>query len=279
MLHRDVLVLGDETPASAAALRILELSLDAAVAHVTAAVFEMKPSPVWISPEGAAELMNVLTKAREEQYRAAKAAVTAATRNYALPYDIRETSVLETDVGYSFAMQARFAELSAIGLPVSDTHACQQWDVFEATLFDSGRPVLLVPEKAAERRIGQRPLIAWNSSREAARAVGDALGLISDAQACRVVEIAGHSRAVNGEDEAYADMAHHLAKYCKAVDTKLVADEGHDIAGALLDEARYFEADMIILGGYGHSRTREWVLGGVTRDLALRSDIPLFLSH
>ncbi|MFQ5775397.1 MAG: universal stress protein [Kiloniellaceae bacterium] len=144
---------------------------------------------------------------------------------------------------------------------------------FDAALFDSGRPVLLVPAAPVER-LGRTVVVAWNRSREAARAVGAALPLLAKAESVVVLT------ARETEDAAEpSELARYLGAHGIAARTWAFTPGPGPIGGALLGEADKAGADLMVMGAYGHSRLRELVLGGATRGVLGQGEIPVFMVH
>ena len=139
-----------------------------------------------------------------------------------------------------------------------------------------GRPVLVVP--SAERHLSlKRVLVCWKDTREARRAVFDALPILKQAAQVTIVEIADEKEmpATHGR---IADVVDWLKQH-GIVGTPVVLPSTRDDTQALCMAAQSQNADVIVAGAYGHSRLREWVLGGVTRDLLLSDDRCSLLSH
>lgn len=149
--------------------------------------------------------------------------------------------------------------------------------LIESALFESGRPVLIVPPEHHSFS-GRRIVIAWDGSASASRAVAGAMPFLRAAEAVEIVSVVGEkdlSSSVPG-----ADLAPHLARHgidVSVTTTALGAKE--DAAGALQREATSFKAGLIVSGAYRHSRLRQWLLGGVTQSLLKASRVPLLLSH
>jgi nucleotide-binding universal stress UspA family protein len=140
-----------------------------------------------------------------------------------------------------------------------------------------GRPVLFVPYAGRFPSSGKRVLVAWNASREAARAVSDALPLLRRAESVEVV--AFEPRPGDHGDVPGADIALYLARHgVKATAARQRAPE-IDIGAQILSRAADTSADLIVMGGYGHSRLRELVLGGVTRSMLEAMTVPVLMSH
>lgn len=186
------------------------------------------------------------------------------------PYDLQRIDAVDDQAGYQAARAARHADLF-IGLRPSE--AAPRWTgLIEAVLFGSGRAVLLA---APERDPGpiKTVVIGWNGSRESARAVAEAMPFLEKAAKVVVVTAEKHP----SEDTLDTRLASHLDRHGVKVtlNTLRSADPGEGI----LAEARSSDADLIVAGGYGHSRLREWVLGGVTRTLLEHARTPLLLAH
>jgi len=182
-----------------------------------------------------------------------------------LPYD---------DLAFAFATSARVHDLTVLD---ADSELLSLTEgVLHQALFESGRPVIVVPQ-AVDRFACKRVLIAWDGSAKAARAVNDALPFLRAADQVEIVSVAGEkdlSSSIPG-----AELAPHLERHGVEVMVKnLVAPDG-DVAETLRQEAAGFGADMIVMGAFVHSRLRELVFGGVTLSMLGQSSIPLFLSH
>ncbi len=148
--------------------------------------------------------------------------------------------------------------------------------IIEAALFETGRPVLVVPyvQKGGVRL--ERIMVCWDGSRSAARAAGDALPFLARAKTVEVVMVTEHGKS----DEAPgADIAQHLARHGLAVELKTIVAPNAKTADVLLSHAADTSADLLVLGGYGHSRLREFVLGGVTRSILETMTVPTLMSH
>lgn len=149
--------------------------------------------------------------------------------------------------------------------------------VDEGVLFESGRPVIFVPfiQKGSAKL--DRIMICWDGGRAAARAVADALPLLKKA---KQVEVAIISDKPSKSDEVPgADLGQHLARHGFKVDVKHITSPDIDVPSTILSHASDSSADMIVMGGYGHSRLREFVLGGATRGLLESMTVPVLMSH
>lgn len=142
-------------------------------------------------------------------------------------------------------------------------------------VLTAGRPVLSLPWNAPVSSIGRRVLIGWNSSTEATRAVNDALPFLVKADAVKVLSVGDEeTRHIPG-----SEIAQHLARHGVKAEADHAVESDSSSAEALLFECKDFGADLLVCGAWGHSRMFETVLGGVTKDLLRRMELPLLLSH
>jgi len=191
-----------------------------------------------------------------------------------------EWRLVEDSAGPSFSVHARHADLVVLGQEDRDAPLRQgQGVLIEQVLFGAGRPVLLVPVHGRFAGAGSRVLVAWNGSREATRALHDALPLIAGAEAVTLAVIDPDAATGQTGPEPGADIAAHLARHGFAVDIAVLASGGSDPVGVLLRTATERGADLLVMGGYGHTRLREMILGGVTRGMLRQMNLPVLMSH
>jgi nucleotide-binding universal stress UspA family protein len=149
----------------------------------------------------------------------------------------------------------------------------------EGALFYSGRPVLIAPPEWKRRQIGKRVLVCWKPTREAARAVGDADDFLLNASKVTVATVDARPSADAYGPVPGADLAAHLARRGVTAEVANLDSLGHSETWAILDQAVAIDADLIVMGGYGHSRMGEFLFGGMTRDMLRTSTAPLLLAH
>jgi nucleotide-binding universal stress UspA family protein len=174
------------------------------------------------------------------------------------------------------AREARAADLLIVGRVPASGGVTRAVDPGRVVLR-AGRPALIVPPGIEVLR-AERVVIAWKDSREARRAVQDALPLLHEAKHVDVVEIQG----IDGDARAQGrvdDVAHYLMRHRIAARARVVTQDGRKLADILTDVAQNDGADLIVAGAYGQSRLGEWVFGGVTRDLLSASPICCLLAH
>jgi nucleotide-binding universal stress UspA family protein len=146
--------------------------------------------------------------------------------------------------------------------------------LFEGALFDSGRPVLLVPA-GRHAAVGKKVVVAWNGSTETARAISMAMPLMSAAEAIEVISIEG--AMVQGPSGA--ELATALRRHGLPVSARHCESGGKPTGQAMVDQATKFGADLIVKGAYTQSRLRQMIFGGLTRYLILSSPIPVMFAH
>jgi len=206
-----------------------------------------------------------------------RSALEAAARPHGLEVEWRSVNGPASVV---VAQHARYADLCMLGWDPPDDRAPGEYSFSEHLLFVTGRPVLFVPALGALETLGRHIVVAWNSSRPAARAVNDALPLIERAERTTVLMI-NPSGFIDRQDALPAErIVEHLRRHGAATDAVRFDDVAPgSIADALQAEARRCGADLLVAGAFGHPRLWEKVLGGVTHDLLARMSLPIMMSH
>jgi nucleotide-binding universal stress UspA family protein len=216
---------------------------------------------------------------RRDNAAAAKAAIdrfATATARAGVSAEPLSASANFASAVDQFGRIARHFDLSVVGQAEPETSAIEK-KIIEAALFDSGRPVIVVPyiQKAPLKL--DRVMVCWDGSRAAARAIADAMPLLERAGLVEVVIIA-NERGKRDKIEG-ADMGQYLARHGLKVEVKRIDYGNVDVADALLSHAADSDVDFIVMGGYGHSRLREFVLGGVTQSILHTMTAPVLMSH
>lgn len=171
---------------------------------------------------------------------------------------------------------ARLRDLTII--PMSDIDTVERW-LAETLIFGSGRPTVVLPERPRWSKAValSTVVVAWDFSRSSSRAVADALPILKKAKLVSVLTVTNEKVFSSGRSGA------ELAKYLARHGVNVVLDEvdaaGRDIAAVFASHLTLRDADLLVMGAYGHSRFREFVLGGATRGMLLRPPVPVFLSH
>jgi nucleotide-binding universal stress UspA family protein len=147
----------------------------------------------------------------------------------------------------------------------------------EGVLFESGRPVIFVPFIQKGGMKADRIMVCWDGSRTATRAVADAMPFLKKARQIEIVIIS--DKPPKKDEMPGADLGQHLARHGLKVEVKRITSPDIDVPSTILSYAADSSADMIVMGGYGHSRLREFVLGGATRGLLESMTVPVLMSH
>jgi len=244
-------------------------------AHVSGLAF-VREVPIGSLGDGFST--SIFESYRAEQKAAAERAVedfTSGARLAGVTFDSRILVEYVPEGAAMFGFMARHYDLSVVAQGEPDDDGIERLTI-EAALFDSGRPVLVVPYIQKEGLKLGRVMVCWDGSRSAARAVGDALPLLQRAGKVDVVVV---ERKERRNDLRGMEIAEHLARHKVKVDLKSLVAPGSETADVILSQAADSEADLIVMGGYGHSRLREFVLGGVTRGMLDTMTAPVFMAH
>src|SRR6185369_14529534 len=171
---------------------------------------------------------------------------------------------------------ARRFDIAVVGQARQEQGASEELTI-EGALFGSGRPLIVVPHTHKQGLKLDRIIICWDGSRPAARAIADSLPFLQRAKSVEIVVVTGE-RDKSGEITG-TNMKRHLARHGITVEIKRIGADNADVQSAILKHAAATRADFIVMGGYGHSRLREFILGGVTRSILKSMQVPVLMSH
>jgi nucleotide-binding universal stress UspA family protein len=276
MAIRDIFTIVDLfDPAMPAASVALDLAPRVG-AHVTGLALAMEPlAPGFLgSPIPADYIVGAMEEAQRQAKRGADRFVELATAAGASA-EARTATVLAGATAPVVA-QAHLSDLVVIGQEDPDRPEPMRAALTEAVLFDASVPLLIVPHHWRKGLGLKRAVVAWDGSSTAARAVHAALPLLEMADAVEVT-IVGSSRWLGGEPGA--DVAAYLARHDLAVTVNTVSRDAGDVAGTLNAHLREIDADFLVMGAYGHSRLREFIVGGATRDMLETMSVPTVMAH
>jgi nucleotide-binding universal stress UspA family protein len=190
-----------------------------------------------------------------------------------------EKRLIEDDLSAGIAMQARFSDLVILTQSdPRDTASSVSSRFPETVVMESGCPALILPFAHDYKYVGERVMVAWNASPEARRTIHYALPLLERARIVEVVVINAQAQPEKFGEEPGADIALYLARHGVKVDVMqrtVTSDTGAALV-ALSDE---LDADLIVMGCYGHARLRELIMGGVTRTVLKSMTCPVLMSH
>ena len=173
---------------------------------------------------------------------------------------------------------ARYADLTLIPPKSSDGEATQSW-VLNGALFESGRPVLLLPAGEVRFPDPRRVLIAWDASVEASKAVRDAIEIMVAAEGVDIVLIDPVPSFEGHGPEPGADLAAYLARHGIATTVHRLPREGREVGDILNRSAIDLGADLLVMGGFGHSRLRQRIFGGTTTSMISDAAVPVLMAH
>jgi len=249
-------------------------------AHLAGIAFVYNPkipmSELGYNPRGAIDVTDALRRDNESAAKVAIDRFVAATSRAGVSAEPRMLSASSVDAGDQFSRIARRFDLAIVGQTEPEGGPIEAI-ISESTLFESGRPVIVVPYVHKAPFKLDRVMVCWDGSRPATRAIADAMPLLERAGNIEVVIIT-NERGKQDEIEG-ADMGQHLARHGLRVEVKRITRDNLDVANVLLSHSADSDADFIVLGGYGHSRLREFMLGGVTRTILHSMTVPALMSH
>ena len=220
------------------------------------------------------ELMAALEDRIEDEQGRSKTAFDEAATRHGIGGEWRVES---GDPASRIGIHARYADLAVMGQG-DEEDPSNDPELPTAVASMTGRPVLIVPRAGRFPDVGKRVLVCWNASREATRAVTDALPILRLADQVTVLAVNPDEGESHGEVPG-ADMSHYLARHGVRAEANRTYAESIDVADAILSRAADLSCDLIVMGAYGHSRTREWIFGGVTRSIMRTMTRPVLISH
>jgi nucleotide-binding universal stress UspA family protein len=276
MSYRDILGLVLATEADESVIAATGVLANAGKGRATALLLEAEPEPPYAyDPTMMSTVWAEMVASAHQAHQEEEKKLRARLQGEARAWTMRTATVFTAGLGDRAAVEARYADLTVMGRP-SDP---QREAVFEGVLFGSGRPVLIAPPGWRPGAIGRRVVVGWNAKREAARALADARPLIEAADHVTILTIDAKPGAMGHGEAPGTDVAAHLARCGLEVEVVNVDGLGRSEAQALIEEAAAREADLLVIGGYGHARLQEMVFGGVTREIVRAAPLPLLMSH
>jgi nucleotide-binding universal stress UspA family protein len=250
-------------------------------AHLDALALGVDRTQIGYSYVGTGAVMIAAAMERaEEDARAAEKALNKALA--AQGPDLRvavETSVTQlgalTDL---VAGRARYADLVVLPLPYGGNRGIEDEALTEAALFEGMAPVLVVPEAGMRRAEPRRIVVAWNQSREALVAARRALPFLRRAEAVQIVVVDPSPHGPERSDPGGL-LCQFLVRHGVRAEVVVLAKSLPRVSDILSRHVMDADADLLVMGAYGHSRFREAILGGATRDMLENAGVPVFLAH
>lgn len=277
---RDLLLPLTGTDGDAAALAAAIALARPLQAHLSVVQPFAMPAPT-IEPWGMApDITELYAELRGEAVAYAER-FRAMLEREGVPFDLRIAESIFMEAPEVAAMQARHADLSIMVAPVTDDPRDRSAlrRLFGALLFGSGRPVLVVPPRGPLAWPIRRAMVAWAPTREATRALHDALPLLEEGADIDVVAVDPDRGDYGHGDWPGADIGAHLARHGFRVESTTLPRQDQTVAEVLLRHATERGAQLLVAGGFGHTRFREWILGGATGGLLDATQVPILFSH
>ncbi|MET4127625.1 universal stress protein [Roseovarius sp. MBR-6] len=222
-------------------------------------------------------LQETIARAQEESEEVealARKRLDATTIRWSLDAGVSQLA----DLGRHVSTRARFSDLVILPQPYGDGRGAELEPVTESALFEGHTPVLIAPTGAAPVPHPKRILLGWNESSEALGATRAALPLLCAAESVHVVVIDPPTHGPNRSDPGGL-LSQYLARHGVKVEIDVLSKTLPRVSDVLLRHVTDMDADMVVMGAYGHSRFREAIFGGATRYMLERATVPVFMAH
>jgi nucleotide-binding universal stress UspA family protein len=274
MSLQDVLVVVDDAASAPRRMGLLAALARRTACRATGLFATGLPNAAYADLSGWVQLMDAYLTARRDQAAKAEGVFRAELARLKLDGD---WLLREADLTACIVAQARLHDLVVLGQP--DPSAVTAAARPEEVVLSAGRPVLMVPYAGELIEFGRNVLVAWSGTRESARALHDAMFLIEGAEKVTVIEVDRAEPGGGTPDLTAADVVAALARRGIAGTAQVTVSDGTPVADIILSAAADLAADLLVMGAWGHSRLREFVLGGVSRGILQEMTVPVLMSH
>lgn len=247
-------------------------------AHVTGVAYRFRVElPGTILGTGvSASIVEAQSEATNKQAADTVARFERAAKLAGVSFDTMSPDLTLAGASEGFGRAARAFDLAVVRQPQPDQPGPEEL-MAEGALFGGGRPVLIVPYVQKDGLKLDRVTVCWDGGRAASRAVADALPFLSKAKKVEVLIV--QKKSAPADELPGALMAQHLARHKLNVELRTMLVPELDVASAILSHIADNSSDLLVMGGYGHSRLREFILGGVTRKILGSMTVPTLMSH
>ena len=282
MSYRSILTIGLSAAGFAPALQVASRLAQANDGHLDVLAVGVDMSmPGYVGFGGSVAIVDMaLDVAREAvALTEAELRVLLAQENPALRWSVEAEVAADGALHDLVAGHARYSDLMVMPKPYGAGRGVADQTIVEAALFGGQCPVLVLPEAfPASRPIGNRPVVAWNGSDAALAAVRRALPFLKTAKKVNVVVI---DPSVQGPERSDPGgmLCRFLARQGVGAEVSVLARSAPRLPDVLHGHIRDQDCDLLVMGAYGHSRLREAIFGGVTRDMLEQAAVPMFLAH
>ncbi|MGH1413709.1 MAG: universal stress protein [Pelagimonas sp.] len=248
-------------------------------AHLDAVCFgvDRTQTGYYYAGANAMVLQETLTRANNDASSLA-AAARAQLGNSECRWAVEDGVAQLADIGRHVAARARFADLVVLPKPYGTNRGAELEPVLEGALFEGQVPVLVVPDDVDPPEHPKRIVIGWNESAEALRAVRAAMPFLVGAEAVHVVVIDPPQHGPNRSDPGGL-LSQYLSRHGVKAEIDVLSKTLPRVADVMHRHVRDVDADMVVMGAYGHSRFREAILGGATRNMLEHVEVTTFMAH
>jgi nucleotide-binding universal stress UspA family protein len=277
MTFKDMLVHLDDSKGSSARLEAAAALARVHGAHLTG-IYILPTYDLYLYAEVYAgpELIEAERQAAESRAKEKEIAFRNITQKEQLS---AKWHSVEGEPAYQFNRHAHCCDLVIIGQADARDPYTLSGGFSSHVVLGAGRPTLIIPYIGLTKLPGKRVLVAWNASREAARAVHDALPFLVSAQTVSIITLNSSVEKASEYESAIDKLRTHLARHGISATTDKLPVNDIEVGEALLSRAADENMDLIVMGAYGHSRLREIILGGTTQHLLKHMTVPVLLSH
>lgn len=276
MALKDILVYADGSAVAPVRLDVATALASSHEAHLAA--LHIRALPYVMTDIGGAAPAMVIEWQEEwsdGQQTAARKAVDDAARRSGVPIEWR---LAKGDAESGALLHARYFDLVVVSQGAASMEEASMADGLPETIvMGSGRPALIVPRHGKFPVVGERVMVAWNGTREATRAIHDALPVLERAKAVTVMEV--NPKTGSAPRIAGTDIATHLARHGVKVEVSSTVADDIEVGDAILSRLADLGIDLLVMGAYGHSRLREYAFGGATLHILRHMTVPVFMSH
>lgn len=224
------------------------------------------------------EARALIAKANEERRLQAKAYGDTVLAQARAEGVVASLDLAQEDYGKlcsHMAYLARFADVTIMEADAGNVSLHQ--GILEEVLFESGRPLIIVPPTWSGPADVEKVIISWDGSAKAARALGDAVPLLGKASEVEIVSVSGDADASKRMEAA--EIAPHVSRHCKKVTVTGLPAQNSDVAATLASHAKMSRADLLVMGAFARPKLRQLILGGVTRNMLTDPPCPVMLSY
>jgi nucleotide-binding universal stress UspA family protein len=276
MMIKDVMVRLDGSRADEARVAAADQIAEYFDSHIVCLFVNVLPMPIVEEDDGAGAIESVrLIGAARAVGDKKEAKLRQRLARLQKPIELRRFDTFSGMIPDIAAREARTADVFVALRPNGSPKDPDQ--LIESVLFGAGRHLFLLPERKTVAPALDHVMIAWNGSREAARAVAEALPYLRKATTVSIV-VVDETTPVEEQALLGKDLLGHLQHHGIGAKIHRVTKDG-DAASTLIAESKRLKPDLIVMGGYGHSKMREWLLGGATYEMMHKSPMPLLMAH